>query len=63
MKKVMVEKMRLLRMEQEATAHLVYQSAVHSETLAEMEEMAESKAHLIRAPFGLLARSKASGGA
>ena len=43
MQRVMKEKMKLLQMEQDATAHLAYESAVHGETLAEIESMTESK--------------------
>jgi hypothetical protein len=43
MKKVMAEKMKLLQLEQDATAHLTYEAKVQSEKLAEIESMAEDK--------------------
>ena len=43
MKKVMAEKMKLLQLEQDATAHLTYEAKVQSEKLAEIENMAEDK--------------------
>ena len=43
MQKVIAEKMNLLRLEQDATAHLTYESKVHAEKLAEIESMAEDK--------------------
>ena len=44
MKRVEKEKMRLLLLEQRSTTHLVYESNVHGEKLAEIEAMQDARA-------------------